>query len=192
MKKIELLQTLANKVAQCTKCQELAETRTQTVFCSGNPNSKIVFIGEAPGADEDEQGEVFVGAAGQLLASILKSYNISREDVYFCNILKCRPPNNRTPTPEEANNCRPYLDLQLQLINPQIIVCLGVTATNYLLCVNQPITHMRGRWFKYQNKHVNADVLCTFHPSYLLHRDDDKSKQQIIEDFDILMEYIKK
>jgi len=184
--KIELLQILSEKVSKCTKCPELVANRTQTVFHSGNP-SKLLFLGESPGEDEDEQGQVFVGKAGQLLTNILKACGIDREDVYCCNICKCRPPNNRTPTAIEAKNCEPYLKLQLQIMNPKYIVCLGATASRYLLNLNYPMGYLRGKWFKYENAHVNADVLVTYHPSYAL-RTGDTGKQAIWDDLQSLME----
>jgi DNA polymerase len=185
MNKIELLQRLSDKVSQCTKCSELVECRTKTVFSSGSP-SKLMFIGEAPGENEDLQGEAFVGRAGELLTNILAAFGIDRNDVYICNILKCRPPNNRNPTPEEAKNCAPFLDLQIKIVNPKFIVCLGGIATNYLLGVNQYISHMRGRWFKYQKDHVDADVICTYHPSYLLRNEN--AKKDVADDMRMLLE----
>ncbi len=129
----EKLRILASRVAQCTRCAELSETRTQTVFGVGNPEAKLMFLGEAPGADEDRQGEPFVGAAGQLLNRILEACKLNRSDVYICNILRCLPPGNRTPAPEEAANCREYLDGQIEVIDPDYIVCLGSVAAKNLL-----------------------------------------------------------
>lgn len=189
MKKFELLNILNSKICKCTKCPELVANRTQTVMSSGNPNAKILFLGEAPGQDEDEQGKVFVGRAGQLLTNIITTCGWDREkDVYLCNILKCRPPKNRTPTEVEAKNCEPYLKLQIKIVNPRFIVCLGATATRCLLKVQHPIGYMRGKWFKYEDAHVNADVLCTYHPSYLLRNP--AAKEDVWEDMQSLIKII--
>lgn len=155
---------LAARVAKCTRCDELARTRTQTVFGVGNPQARVMFIGEAPGADEDAQGEPFVGRAGQLLTRIIIACGWQREEIYICNVLRCRPPDNRTPLPEEADNCREYLDGQINIVRPEYIVCWGSCAAQNLLKTTEPIGRMRQRWFEYGD----ARVLCTYHPSYLL------------------------
>ena len=136
---------LQQEVAGCTLCGELAATRTQTVFGVGNPQARLCFLGEAPGADEDRQGEPFVGRAGQLLNKILEACRLRREDVYILNILKCRPPGNRNPLPDEANNCRRFLDRQLELIGPEFICCLGAVAAQNLLGTTEAIGRMRGK-----------------------------------------------
>jgi DNA polymerase len=158
------LQALAARVAQCQRCRELAAARTQTVFGVGNPQAQVMFIGEAPGADEDAQGEPFVGRAGQLLNKIIEACGWQRQDLYICNILRCRPPGNRNPTPEEAANCREYLDGQIRLVDPEYIVCWGSVAAQNLLGETTPIGKLRQRWLT----HGRARVLCTYHPSYLL------------------------
>ena len=158
------LDALAARVAACTRCEELARTRRQTVFGVGNADARVMFIGEAPGADEDAQGEPFVGRAGQLLNRIIAACGWKREDIYICNILRCRPPGNRTPTLQEAQNCREYLDGQITIVNPEYIVCWGSCAAQNLLGITDPIGRLRGRWFQYGS----AKVLCTYHPSYLL------------------------
>lgn len=158
------LEKLASKVAQCRRCQELAETRTQTVFGVGNPDADIMFIGEAPGADEDKQGEPFVGRAGQLMNKIIEACHMQREEIYICNILRCRPPSNRNPSPEEADNCREFLDAQIEIVDPDYIVCWGSVAAKNLLGTETPIGKMRGQFYEYSG----AKVLCTYHPSYLL------------------------
>lgn len=158
------LNQLQQRVASCTRCQELASARTQTVFGVGNPEARFLFIGEAPGADEDAQGEPFVGAAGQLLNKIIVACGLKREDIYICNILRCRPPGNRKPLPEEAANCREYLDGQIAIIDPDFIVCWGATAAQNLMGTEESIGRLRGRSFQ----HGRATVLCTYHPSYLL------------------------
>ena len=160
----EMLRDLAQQVAACTRCDELARTRTQTVFGVGNPEAQVMFIGEAPGADEDKQGEPFVGKAGQLLTRIIEACGWKREDLYICNILRCRPPGNRNPTTEEAANCREYLDGQIAIVDPDYIVCWGTVAAQNLLDTNATIGRMRQRWHEYGR----AQVLCTYHPSYLL------------------------
>ncbi len=158
------LAALAERVKQCTRCHELAETRTQTVFGVGNPEAKIMFVGEAPGADEDLQGEPFVGKSGQLLNEIVKACRIRREDIYICNVLRCRPPGNRLPAPQEAANCREYLDGQIAHVNPDYIVCWGACAAQNLLSMTDAIGKLRGRFYTYGR----AKVLCTYHPSYLM------------------------
>lgn len=162
--RVNRLAALCDQVKGCTRCHELATTRKQTVFGVGNPQAKIMFIGEAPGADEDQQGEPFVGRAGQLLNDIIKACRMKREDIYICNVLRCRPPGNRLPSPEEANNCREYLDGQIAIVNPEYIVCWGSTAAKNLLASESPIGKMRGKFFQYGR----AKVVCTYHPSYLL------------------------
>ena len=162
--RISRLAEVQKQVAQCRLCPELAETRTQTVFGVGNPQAKILFIGEAPGADEDRLGEPFVGRAGQLLNDIIKACRLNREDLYICNVLRCRPPGNRLPAPQEASNCRQYLDAQIAIVNPDYIVCWGSCAAQNLLAKQVPIGKLRGQFFRYGR----AKVLCTYHPSYLL------------------------
>lgn len=158
------LQQVADMVSRCTRCPELAEARTQTVFGVGNPEAEVMFVGEAPGADEDAQGEPFVGRAGQLLNKIIEACGWKRHELYICNILRCRPPGNRNPTPQEAANCREYLDQQIQTVDPEFIVCWGSVAAHSLLDQTTAIGKMRQKWFKYGR----AKVLCTYHPSYLL------------------------
>jgi uracil-DNA glycosylase family 4 len=160
----EKLQVLEARVSQCTRCAELSATRTRTVFGVGNPEARIMFLGEAPGADEDRQGEPFVGAAGQLLNRILEASQLKRAEVYICNILRCRPPGNRTPAPEEAANCREFLDAQIEIVDPDYIVCLGSVAAKNLLNSTESIGKLRGRFFNFGR----AKVVCTYHPAYLL------------------------
>lgn len=177
------LQVLAAEVGQCTRCAELASTRTQTVFGQGPPNVELCFIGEAPGADEDAQGLPFVGAAGQLLNRIIAACGLQREEVYICNILKCRPPGNRTPLPNEAANCRPFLERQLKLVGPKFICALGGCAAQNLLGTTVPIGKLRGHFHEFQG----IPVLVTYHPAYLLpHRNPDK-KKDVWEDMKMLL-----
>ena len=176
------LAEVQQQVAACTRCQELADTRTQTVFGVGNPKAQLVFLGEAPGADEDRQGEPFVGRAGKLLTDIIeKGMKLQRSDVYICNILRCRPPGNRNPLPIEAAACREYLDAQLAIVKPDFICCLGTIAAQNLLAVSTPIGKLRGSFHDYQG----IKVLCTYHPAYVLRNP--PAKKQVWEDIQILM-----
>lgn len=177
-----LLAQLAKEVAACTACAELASTRTQTVFGDGNPQARLVFMGEAPGADEDRQGVPFVGRAGKLLTDIItKGMRLRREDVYILNTLKCRPPGNRNPLPDEAAACRPFLDRQLELIRPEFICCLGAVAAQNLLKTSTPIGQLRGKLHDYHG----IQVVCTYHPAYLLRNP--AAKKQTWEDIQFLM-----
>lgn len=176
------LAAVQKRVAACTRCAELAATRTQTVFGAGNPEARLVFLGEAPGADEDRQGEPFVGRAGQLLTDIIeKGMGLKRSDVYICNILRCRPPGNRNPLPVEAANCREFLDAQLEIIRPEFICCLGAVAAQNLLNDSTPIGKLRGRFLDYQG----IKVVCTYHPAYVLRNP--PAKKQVWEDIQFLM-----
>ena len=177
------LKLLTEKVSQCSRCAELASTRTQTVFGVGSVGAELCFIGEAPGADEDAQGEPFVGAAGQLLDKIIAACNMKREEVYICNIIKCRPPGNRTPLPNEAANCREYLERQLELIQPKFICALGSTAAKYLLNTSQGIGQLRGRFHDYRG----IPVMCTYHPAYLLPHRSPGKKKDVWEDMKMLL-----
>lgn len=172
---------LRAEVAACTRCAELARRRTQTVFGVGNPAARLCFLGEAPGADEDRLGEPFVGRAGQLLDKILAACKLSRHDVYILNILKCRPPGNRNPTPEEAAACRPFLDRQIEIIQPELICCLGTIAAQNLLETTESIGRLRGRFHRYGD----IRVLCTYHPAYLLRNP--AAKRHVWDDMKLLM-----
>jgi DNA polymerase len=154
---------LAEEVKGCTRCG-LCQDRKQTVFARGNGTARLCFVGEGPGADEDEQGLPFVGKAGQLLDKMIAAMGLSRDEVYVCNIVKCRPPQNRKPSEEEMAACLPYLREQLQLIAPQAIVALGATAVQGLLGVGGGITRLRGNWRLYEG----VPLMPTFHPAYLL------------------------
>jgi len=175
------LSEIAATVAACTRCAELAGARTQTVFGVGNPTAEVMFIGEAPGADEDKQGEPFVGRAGKLLNDIIVACGWKREELYICNILRCRPPGNRNPTSEEAANCREYLDGQIRIVDPDYIVCWGTIAAQNLLDTTDTIGKLRGRWMQYGR----AKVLCTYHPSYLLRNP--SAKRPVWEDMLLLL-----
>ena len=164
------LAALEAEVAACTKC-DLCRTRTQTVFSDGNPNAGIVFVGEAPGRDEDLQGTPFVGRAGQLLTDIIeKGMNLPRSEVYICNILKCRPPGNRDPHPDEVAQCEPYLMRQLDLVQPKVICCLGRIAAQTLLKTTESLGRLRGKWHTYHGIPLRA----TYHPAYILRQHGDQ------------------
>lgn len=179
----ETLEIVRQEVAACTLCSELASTRTQTVFGVGNLNARLCFLGEAPGADEDRQGEPFVGRAGKLLTDIIeKGMKLRREDVYILNVLKCRPPGNRNPLPDEAANCRGFLNRQLALIQPEYICCLGAVAAHNLLDTDTPIGKMRGQTFLYEG----IRVVCTYHPAYVLRNP--AAKKPVWEDIQRLMQ----
>lgn len=173
---MEKLIELNSVVQQCEKCS-LCEKRTRVVFGEGNPGASIMFIGEGPGHDEDVSGRPFVGKAGQLLTKMIEAINLKREDVYICNIVKCRPPQNRVPLEEEAEACLPFLRQQVAIIRPEIIVCLGATAGRYIISRDIRITKDRGRWYE----KGGFQMIATFHPSALL-RDPDK-KKEAWEDF---------
>lgn len=164
---------LVARVAACSRCGELAATRTQTVFGVGDRQADWLFIGEAPGAEEDRQGEPFVGRAGQLLDSMLFALGLKRgRGVYIANILKCRPPGNRDPKPEEARACRAYLERQIDLIQPRIIVALGRIAAQNLLGTDEPLGRLRGKPLNYRD----IPLVITYHPAYLLRQPADKRK----------------
>jgi len=175
------LAIIRKEVEGCTKCRELATTRTQTVFGIGNPDARLCFLGEAPGADEDRQGEPFVGRAGQLLTKIIEACTLKREDVYILNILKCRPPGNRNPSSEEAENCGEFLHRQFDVIQPEYICCLGSIAATNLLQTTEPIGKLRGRFHLYRG----IKVLATYHPAYLLRNP--PAKRQVWDDMKLLM-----
>jgi DNA polymerase len=177
-----LLAAEASIVAGCTKCKPLAETRTQTVFGVGSPTARLMFIGEAPGADEDRTGIPFVGKAGQLLTEMItKGMGIRREDVYIANILKCRPPENRQPTNAESANCIGYLERQIAIIRPEFLCLLGRTAAQGILETTVSMSHLRGKWHRYRD----IATLVTYHPSYLLRNP--PSKKEAWEDLQMLM-----
>ena len=182
--KADLLAAVRERVGICTKCAHLACSRTQTVFGVGNPDADLMFIGEAPGADEDQQGEPFVGRAGQLLTRILKTMNFAREDVYIANILKCRPDmpagsfGNRPPTPREMQTCRPYLMEQIDIIQPSVLVALGAVAVEGLLGTRTTMRELRGRWHTYNS----IPLMITYHPAYLLRNQAPSEKRKVWED----------
>jgi DNA polymerase len=176
----------------CTKCG-LHAGRNTVVFGIGNPNADLMFIGEAPGADEDRQGEPFVGRAGKLLTDIIKAMKFTREDVYIANVLKCRPPGNRNPEPDEVETCSPYLLRQIELIQPKVIVALGSFAAKMLLDTKTGITALRGQFHEYalaQQSDNTPIVMPTFHPAYLLRNPN--AKRDVWEDMQQVMELLDK
>jgi uracil-DNA glycosylase family 4 len=176
------LDVIRQEVAACRRCEHLACARIQTVFGVGTSKPRVCFFGEAPGADEDRTGEPFVGRAGQLLTDIIeKGMKLRRSDVYILNVLKCRPPDNRTPTDEEIENCREYFERQFEVLKPEFICCLGATATKALLGPIPSLGRMRKKWFDYRG----SRVMVTYHPSYLLRNP--AAKKDTWEDIQLLM-----
>lgn len=175
------MEVLRQTVSACERCPELVRNRRQTVFGVGNVQTSIVFMGEAPGADEDRVGEPFVGRAGELLNKIIAASQLKREEIYILNTLKCRPPNNRTPVEVEVEACRPFFERQLEVLQPKYIVCWGVVAVRALLGGTASIGQLRGRWHSYKA----AKVLVTYHPAYLLRNED--AKRFTWEDIQMLM-----
>jgi len=186
----EALRSLRERVLSCQKCGHLVAARKNVVFGVGNPDAQLMFVGEAPGADEDAQGEPFVGAAGQLLTKIIQAMGLKREDVYIANILKCRPDTpgqtsgNRKPTPEEMNACIAHLHEQIDLIRPKVLVALGATAVTGLLGTTTGITRLRGNWHTYRG----LPLMPTYHPAYLLRNQTLATKRQVWEDMLKVME----
>lgn len=162
--RLKALKEIENDCSRCFKC-DLSKSRSKIVFSDGNPKSKVMIIGEGPGKQEDETGIPYVGRAGQLLDKILLSQNITRNDVYICNTVKCRPPENRTPTDGEMAACKVYLDSQIQLIRPKIIILTGSTPVKNILNTKTPISKIRGQWF---DGPLGSKIMPIFHPSYLL------------------------
>ena len=159
----DTLERIREDLGDCTRCR-LHEQRNKIVFGAGSPKAELVFVGEGPGRDEDMQGFPFVGRAGKLLTQMIEAMGLTREDVYICNVVKCRPPENRKPEDDEVATCSPYLDRQLDVIAPTAIVCLGGTAAQALLQTKDSISRFRGNWFDYRN----TKLMATYHPAYLL------------------------
>ncbi len=167
-------------IGECTRCKLHTLGRQRIVFGSGNPNAELMFVGEAPGADEDEQGLPFVGKAGQLLTKIIEAIDMKREDVYIANVIKCRPPANRNPEPDEVATCEPFLFRQIDLIKPRVIVALGTHAAHTLLKTDAPISRIRGK----QHEYRGSILIPTFHPAYLLRSPD--RKREVWEDMKLV------
>lgn len=182
------LDQVAAAVKQCQKCV-LGQTRTNTVPGQGNLRARLVFIGEGPGADEDAQGLAFVGRAGKLLTDMITAMGLTRDEVFIANTVKCRPPENRDPRPEEIVSCWPYLKCQLELIAPQVIVALGAHAAKTLLRTDEPIGKLRGRFFEYKFSESlpPAKLMPTYHPSYLLRNYSDENRRRVWEDLQQVM-----
>ncbi len=177
------LEKIADEVRQCRKC-DLESLRTNAVPGEGNPNARIMFVGEGPGADEDAQGRPFVGRAGRLLDKVIAAMGLKRSDVFICNILKCRPPENRDPRADEIINCFPYLQRQIEIINPEIIVALGAPAAKTLLDTNKPIGQLRGQFHEYYSGLGRPPIklMPTYHTAYLLRNYSKENRQRVWED----------
>jgi len=188
------LSAINERVCACVNCPNLASSRTQTVFGVGHPDADLMFVGEAPGADEDAQGEPFVGRAGQLLTKIIKAMGFTREDVYIANVLKCRPDTpgssygNRPPTPREMQTCRPYLMEQIDIIQPKVIVALGAVAVEGLLGTRAPMRELRGQW----NEFNGTPLMITYHPAYLLRNQSPSEKRKVWEDMMLVLDRLEK
>lgn len=180
----QALRAIRDDIGDCTRCVLHKQGRKQIVFGVGNPRAQIMFVGEAPGADEDIQGEPFVGRAGQLLNNMISAMGIRREDVYIANIIKCRPPGNRTPEREECDTCSPFLMRQIEVVKPKIIVALGAVAAKTLLCVNDAMVNLRGRIYDFRN----TKLAVTYHPAYLLR--DPRQKKEAWKDLQMVMKYL--
>jgi uracil-DNA glycosylase len=184
------LAEMRGPVLACVKCPHLVKSRTQVVFGVGNPEAELMFVGEAPGADEDKQGEPFVGLAGQLLTKIIETMGYARSDVYIGNVLKCRPDmppgssGNRKPKPDEMQTCLPYLRQQIDIIQPRALVALGATAMEGLLGVTEPMARLRGRWHDFQG----IPLMATYHPAYLLRNQSLGEKRKVWEDMLLVLE----
>ena len=190
---LEALKIIREDLGDCTRCVLHTLGRKQIVFGVGNPRADLMFIGEAPGADEDLQGEPFVGRAGQLLNNMIKAMGLRREDVYIANIIKCRPPGNRTPEREECETCSPFLMRQIAVIKPQVIVALGAVAAKTLLAINASMGELRGRWYEFRPAGVRsndpswmrAKLAVTYHPAFLLR--DPRQKKEAWKDLQMVM-----
>lgn len=177
----QALRLIREDIGDCTRCVLHKQGRKQIVFGVGNPSADLMFIGEAPGADEDMQGEPFVGRAGQLLNNMIKAMGLRREDIYIANIIKCRPPGNRTPEREECETCSPFLMRQIAAIKPKAIVALGAVAAKTLLAINAPMSEFRGRWFDFRG----TKLAVTYHPAFLLR--DPRQKKETWKDLQMVM-----
>ncbi|HEX4347348.1 MAG TPA: uracil-DNA glycosylase [Vicinamibacterales bacterium] len=176
----DALAAIRADIGDCTRCKLHTLGRQQVVFGVGNPNADLMFVGEAPGADEDIKGEPFVGRAGQLLTKIIEAIDLRREDVYIANVIKCRPPQNRNPEPDEVETCEPFLFRQIDVIKPKVIVALGKFGAQTLLTTLEPISRLRGRVFDYRG----SKLVPTFHPAYLLRNP--SSKREVWEDMKLV------
>lgn len=177
------LKAIREDIGDCTRCR-LHKGRTNIVFGVGNVNTDLMFVGEGPGADEDAQGEPFVGRAGQLLNNMINAMGLKREDVYIGNVVKCRPPGNRTPEKDECDTCLPFLMRQIEVIQPKVIVALGAVAAKNLLAINDSMANLRGRWYDFKG----SKLAVTYHPAYLLR--DPRQKKEAWKDLQMVMKYL--
>jgi uracil-DNA glycosylase len=187
------LRLIREDLGDCTRCKLHQQGRKQIVFGVGNPRAELMFVGEGPGADEDAQGEPFVGRAGQLLNNMIKAMGLRREDVYIANIVKCRPPGNRTPERDECETCSPFLMRQIAVIKPKVIVALGAVAAKNLLAINAPMSDLRGRWYDFKPagsdpSWAGARLAVTYHPAFLLR--DPRQKSEAWKDLQMVMKYL--
>jgi uracil-DNA glycosylase len=178
------LRAIREDIGDCTRCRLSEQGRKQIVFGVGNPQADLMFIGEAPGADEDEQGIPFIGRAGQLLTNMIVAMGLRREDVYIANIIKCRPPGNRTPERDECATCSPFLLRQIDAIRPKALVALGAVAARTLLAINEPMSTLRGRWYDFHG----TPLAVTYHPAYLLR--DPRQKKEAWKDLQMVMKHL--
>jgi uracil-DNA glycosylase family 4 len=181
--KPSVLKLIREDIGDCTRCR-LHKGRTNLVFGVGNVNADLMFVGEGPGADEDAKGEPFVGRAGQLLNNMISAMGIKREDVYIANVVKCRPPSNRTPEKDECDTCSPFLMRQIDIIKPKVIVALGAVAAKNLLAVNDSMSNLRGRWYDFRD----SKLVVTYHPAYLLR--DPRQKKEAWKDLQMVMKFL--
>jgi uracil-DNA glycosylase family 4 len=189
------LKLIREDLGDCTRCKLHKQGRKQIVFGVGNSRAELMFVGEGPGADEDAQGEPFVGRAGQLLNNMIRAMGLQREDVYIANVVKCRPPGNRTPEPDECETCSPFLMRQIAAIKPKVVVALGATAAKNLLAMNSSLGDMRGRFYDFKPAGVLSDpswqgarLAVTYHPAYLLR--DPRQKGEAWKDLQMVMKYL--
>jgi uracil-DNA glycosylase len=192
---VTALKLVREDIGDCTRCKLHKLGRKQIVFGVGNPHAELMFVGEGPGADEDAQGEPFVGRAGQLLNNMIKAMGLRREDVYIANVVKCRPPGNRTPERDECETCSPFLMRQIATIKPKAIVALGAVAAKNLLAINAPMSELRGRWYDFRPPGVPNDpswpgarLAVTYHPAFLLR--DPRQKGEAWKDLQMVMKYL--
>ncbi|HLY99395.1 MAG TPA: uracil-DNA glycosylase [Candidatus Angelobacter sp.] len=181
--KASALAAIREDIGDCTRCR-LHQGRNKLVFGVGNMNAELMFVGEGPGADEDAQGEPFVGRGGQLLNNMISAMGLKREEVYIANVVKCRPPGNRTPEKDECDTCSPFLMRQIAVIRPKVIVALGATAAKNLLAVNDSMINLRGRWYDFRE----SKLAVTYHPAYLLR--DPRQKKETWKDLQMVMKYL--
>jgi uracil-DNA glycosylase family 4 len=190
---VAALKLIREDLGDCTRCKLHQQGRKQIVFGAGDPRAELMFVGEGPGADEDAQGEPFVGRAGQLLNNMIKAMGLRREDVYIANIVKCRPPGNRTPERDECETCSPFLMRQISVVKPKAIVALGAVAAKNLLAINAPMSELRGRWYDFKPAGSDpawpgARLAVTYHPAFLLR--DPRQKGEAWKDLQMVMKYL--